>query len=106
MNKLANGLGKNASSEVVIGASEEVITGLFDYFSLKGLKVVLLEKDDCLTEDCDVVLYEVDWEEESVYMLPFREDGYCPNITISLNYMPTERVLDHMYEFLEAIKFI
>ena len=95
MNKLANSLG-SASREIALGAPQSVIKGVADYFTRKGLKVQVVDEDDC---------YQIDWEKASVYLSPFKADGYCPNVTISVNCLSPEKVLDQIVGFLEAIQF-
>ncbi|MBR3163321.1 MAG: hypothetical protein IKF17_04410 [Clostridia bacterium] len=104
MNTLANGLGR-ASKELILGADEEILEGVRDYFAQKGQKVVFVYEDDCLKEDCDVVIYQIDWEKASVYLSPFKADDYCPNVVIALNCLSAEQVIDQICGFLEAINF-
>lgn len=104
MNALANGLGK-AKKEIILGADEEILEGVREYFTKKGQKVVFVYEDDCLKEDCDVCVYIVDWEKASVYLSPFKADGYCPNVVIALNFLSSQQVIDQICVFLEAIKF-
>ena len=107
MNKLANnGFGKaRAKQELIIGANEEIIQAVFDYYSQRGRNVVIVDQDDYLCETCDVVMYIVDWERTSIYLSPFKETGVCPNVIIERNYLPLENILDQVIGFLEAIDF-
>ena len=104
MNKLANSLG-SASREIALGAPQSVIKGVADYFTRKGLKVQVVDEDDCAKEESDVIIYQIDWEKASVYLSPFKADGYCPNVTISVNCLSPEKGLDQIVGFLEAIQF-
>lgn len=103
-----NRLGKKkASKEIILGADEEVVEAILEAFEQKGINAICLNVDDCcMKQQCDLLVYRIDWEEESVYFSPFREDGYCPNVTISINLMTTDRVVEQICGFLEAIKFI
>ena len=113
MNKLANNcFGKaHPSKELVIGADDnevidELYEGLKKFFEGQGLKVCRVHEDECAHEECDVVIYIMDdWNQTSVYMSPFRADGYCPNLIIALHCLTVEKILDQITGFLEAIKF-
>ena len=104
MKALANGLGR-ASKEIILGADEEILEGVGEYFMKKGQKVVFVYEDDFLKEDCDVCIYKIDWEKSSVYLCPFKADGYCPNVLIALNCLSDHQIIDQICGFLEAIKF-
>lgn len=104
MNALANGLG-SAPREIALGAPQSVIKGVANYFTQKGLKVQVVDEDDFAKEESDVIIYQIDWEKTSVYLSPFKADGYCPNVVIALNCLSPEQVLDQICGFLEAIQF-
>lgn len=106
MNALANnGLGKKATKEIILGADEEILEGVREYFTRKGQKAVIVYEDDCIREECDVIIYSIDWERASVYISPFKEDGYCPNVMIALNCLSPEQIIEQICELLEVIKF-
>ncbi len=104
MNTLANGLGK-ATKEIALGAPQSVIEGVAEYFTHKGLKVQVVDEDDSSKEESDIIIYQIDWEKNSVYLSPFKAEGYCPNVTIAINCLSPEKVLDQIVGFLEAIQF-
>ena len=104
MNKLANSLG-SASREIALGAPQSVIKGVADYFASKGLKVRVVDEDDFLKEDCDICIYQTDWEEDSVNFSPSMADGYCPIWKIGVNNLSPEMVLHKIVEVLEVYQF-
>ncbi len=104
MNALANGLGK-AKKEIILGADEEILEGVREYFAQKGQNAIIVYEDDCCKEECDVVIYQIEWEKASVYLSPFRSEGYCPNVVIALNCLSNDQIIDQICGFLEAIKF-
>ena len=100
MNALADG-----RREIILGADQEVLEGVKKFFAQKGQKAVIVYEDDCFRSPCDVIIYSIDWEKPSVYISPFKADGYCPNIMIALNCLSSEQIVEQICKLLEAINF-
>ena len=98
-----------ASKEIIIEADDSLVTGLMEYFSLKGLKVLVIGEDQDLKEECDVCIYTINCcnGNDSLYFFPRKKEGYCPEVTIGLknNRLSNKRLLKEIIAFLEAINF-
>ena len=104
MNKLANS-SFEACKEIAIGASQDIIDGIYNYFIKKGLRVALVEENKRETEKCDVVIHQIDWEKATAYFSPFELEGYSPQLLISIGNSTKEQLLDLLIDFLEGIQF-
>lgn len=104
MEQLANsGLRKeNGKKVLAVGADEEVIEDLFSYYKEKGMRIACLRiPDKGLVEDCDLIITQVFWDDEQVYVAPV--DG--PNLLVERGKLSQEQIMDKVTGFLEAIDF-
>lgn len=100
MEQLASGLGNRKI--IAVGADDEVIETLFSYYKEKGVKVGCLRiPDKGLVEECDIIITQVYWDDERVYLAPV--DG--PNLLVERGNLSQEQILDQVTGFLEAIDF-
>lgn len=101
MDKLAKGLGK-AKKILILGADKELISDLSYYFVEQGLKASCLYIPDIeMLEECDIVIIQILWDDEQVYVSP--SDG--PNLLIESKNLSREHIMDQVIGFLETIKF-
>lgn len=100
MDNLANGLG--GKKFLAVGADEELLENLSSYYKEKGVKVACLRiPSKELVEDCDLIITQVFWDDERVYLAPV--DG--PNLLVERGNLSQEQVLDQLTGFLEALNF-
>ena len=102
MEQLANSGLEKGKKILAVGADEEVMEDLFSYYKEKGMKIACLRVPSRrLVEDCDLIITQVFWDDEKVYVAPF--DG--PNLLVERGKLSQEQIMDKVTGFLEAIDF-
>ncbi|MBR3249228.1 MAG: hypothetical protein IKF83_00835 [Clostridia bacterium] len=99
--QLANS-GLDGKKILVVGADEEVLEDIFAHYKEQGMRVACLRiPDKGMVKDCDVIITQVFWDDEHVYVAPI--DG--PNLLVERSKLSKEQVMDQITGFLEAINF-
>lgn len=106
MKQLASSNGNGGKRYIVVGGDDELVTGLVEYYSGQGLKVgrISLPKQVSIDE-CDIIISQVFWDDEMVYISPVDGDNIQPNIIIHKANQTREQIMDKIHGFLEGIGF-